>query len=407
MTDGKYKWFALVLVWGAVFFQQGVRQIFGATLPGITDSLGVTSVEIGVVGTVFTFVYGLTVLCAGLISDFLSRKWVLVVGVLLFCIGGFFSGLASGVGALVLSYGVLNGLGQPLVFPPSMSLLMQLHEEKTRATAMSLMWSAIYVGIIVCAVGSGRLVDLGEQGWRHAFEIVGGLGLLWFVAMVVWLRDTKPPRNDEANVSLREAVLAVLSKPSALLYSAYLILLNFAVIGFMVWTPSLLKDAFPGLTMTEAVFHAVVWMNLAAVLGVMAGGRIGDRLALRRVGVRLEILAVGVVGCAFSWLLVARSHTLLVMGLALGFAGFFRGVQDSNLNVAFFDVIKPRYRASAMGFTLGLSYVFGSLAPILLGWMREHWSLKSGMLVFPVAYALALVLILVSRFMYYPKDKEE
>lgn len=141
-----YKWLALLLVWGAAFFQQGIRQIYGATLPSITDSLDVTSVEIGFVGTVFTFLYGATVICAGFLSDLISRKWVLVAGVLLFAIGGFFSGLVGCVGALALTYGILNGLGQPLVFPPGMSLLMQLHGENMRATAFSILQSASYVG---------------------------------------------------------------------------------------------------------------------------------------------------------------------------------------------------------------------------------------------------------------------
>ena len=49
VSSNCYKWIALAIIWGAVFFQQGVRQIYGATLPLITESLNVTSVEIGFV----------------------------------------------------------------------------------------------------------------------------------------------------------------------------------------------------------------------------------------------------------------------------------------------------------------------------------------------------------------------
>lgn len=406
-TGSGYKWVALGLIWAAVFFQQGVRQIFSATLPSVQASLGVDSVQIGLVGTVFTFIYGVTVISAGFISDFLSRKWVLVSGVLLFSLGGLFSGFASCVGALVVSYGILNGLGQPLVFPPGMSLLMQLHGENTRATALSVMQSAIYIGIIVCAVGSGALAKLGESGWRGAYWIVGGLGLVCFLLLTFFLRDTRANTvGAEERASLGNALKAIAEKPSALLYGVYLILLNFVTIGFMMWTPALMMDAFPHLSKEVAILHAVIWLNLSALVGVIVGGRAGDRFAARRRTVRLEILAAGVLCSAFAWFFVSVAPSLTLCCAALAFAGFSRGVLDSNLNVSFFDVIKPRYHASALGFMLGLSFIFGSLAPVMLGWMRDGFGLRAGFKTFPAFYLASLVLILISRFRFYMKDRE-
>ena len=401
-----YKWLALLLIWGAAFFQQGIRQIYGATLPSITDSLGVTSVEIGFVGTVFTFVYGATVICAGFLSDLISRKWVLVSGVLLFAVGGFFSGFAGCVGALALTYGVLNGLGQPLIFPPGMSLLMQLHAENTRATALSILQSAIYVGILIGAIGSGCLSGLDADGWRGAFKIAGGIALAWVLIMAFAMRDTRAVASAGGRASLKEAVVAVFSKKAAILYGLYLIILNGVTIGFTIWTPCFVMDVFPSLSKGTAVMHAVLWMYLGAVAGVLFGGRLGDRLAFRRNGVRLEVLAVGVLGCGIAWFCVARSTALAGCCLSLAACGFFRGVLDSNLNVPFFDVIKSRYHASALGFMLGISYVFGSVAPVILGWMREHFSLRTGIMTFPAFYAAALALILLSRYRYYLKEKE-
>lgn len=46
-----YKWQALALLWVAFFLQQGMRQIFGATLTSIQGSLGVNAAEIGAAAT--------------------------------------------------------------------------------------------------------------------------------------------------------------------------------------------------------------------------------------------------------------------------------------------------------------------------------------------------------------------
>ncbi|MBE6397349.1 MAG: hypothetical protein E7046_10125 [Lentisphaerae bacterium] len=71
-----------------------------------------------------------------------------------------------------------------------------------------------------------------------------------------------------------------------------------------------------------------------------------------------------------------------------------------------FEFLMPRYHASALGFMLGLSFVFGSATPVALGWMRESFSLRAGVQTLPLFYLTALCLILLSRFRYYLKDRE-
>ena len=107
-----YKWKALALLWVAFFLQQGTRQIFGATLTSIQGAFGVDAKGIGIVVTVFTFIYGLSVPFAGLTADLFNRKWMVVSGVFVFCLGIFASGFASCVWMLLVTYGVLNGFGQ-------------------------------------------------------------------------------------------------------------------------------------------------------------------------------------------------------------------------------------------------------------------------------------------------------
>ena len=90
-----YKWLALALLWVAFFLQQGTRQVFSATLSSIQGSLGVTSAQIGLVATVFTFAYGLSVPFAGAAADLFNRKWMVVSGVFVFCLGIFASGFCG------------------------------------------------------------------------------------------------------------------------------------------------------------------------------------------------------------------------------------------------------------------------------------------------------------------------
>ena len=257
----KYKWRALGLLWVAFFLQQGTRQIFGATLTSIQGSLGATAAGVGMVATVFTFVYGLSVPFAGVAADLLDRRWMVVSGVFVFCLGIFASGFASSLALLLITYGMLNGLGQSFYYPSATSIIGELHRE-TRATALSILQMGLYAGIIGCSVASGRLAERGADGWRAPFWIFGGIGVLWAVVMAFWLRDGSHKERKEHKdfapsasfaaknspvqnkPTLKEAFKVFVGNPSALLLAAGLGMMIYVDVGFKTWMPSHIADAF-------------------------------------------------------------------------------------------------------------------------------------------------------------------
>ena len=109
------RWIALGLLWVAYFLLQGTRQIYGATLPQIRADFGVDDLRMGAVASVFFFAYAAVVPLGGFAADLFRRKWVIVLGTALFVSGVFLASFASSVGLLILTYGVLNGVGQSLV----------------------------------------------------------------------------------------------------------------------------------------------------------------------------------------------------------------------------------------------------------------------------------------------------
>lgn len=78
-----YKWVVLLLVSIAYFLAQGTRLIYSAVLPQIKEdfaSTGITDTQLGLVSSVFTWVFGLVMPFAGLTADLFNRKRVLVLG---------------------------------------------------------------------------------------------------------------------------------------------------------------------------------------------------------------------------------------------------------------------------------------------------------------------------------------
>ncbi len=410
-----YKWVALGLLWVAFFLQQGTRQLFGPSVGAICASLDVDKVAIGFVGTIFAMTYGVCVPVAGVAADLLNRKWMVTAGVAIFCLGIFLSGFVASVGLLVLTYGVLNGLGQTFYYPSATSLVSQLHKD-SRATAISILQLGLYIGIVGCGGLAGWLAGKGGESWRAPFWIFGGMGLMWVLVLAVFLKNTKPVASSStasaaSKPTIREAMKAVFSKPTALCVILGLAMMIYVDIGFKNWMPSHLQSAFldacPSLKQWAGL-HAVLWHYLGAILGVLVGSRIGDRLVKARPGIRLEL---GIAGLALAvpfiiWMALAGSFLSCCVAM-FGF-GVFRGVYDSNFMASFFDVVNPRYHASGVGIMLSIAFLFGSLSSTVLPWIARvlNGDMGRSMSSLAVFYLAGALVILLARLVFLKRDHE-
>lgn len=405
MSKNSYKWWALLLLWIAFFLQQGTRQIFGATLPLIQNSFGVTKTEIGVVATVFTLIYGICVPFAGVTADIFKRKWMVTIGVAIFCGGIFCSGFVASVGALLVTYGILNGLGQSFYYPSATSLIGQLHKE-SRATAFATLQYGLYAGIVGVSTIAGWCADQGTDGWRLPFWIFGGIGLAWVLALIFFLKDTSPETVDGAatkKASAGEAFKVLFVKPTAICCAIALVMQIYVDVGFKTWMPTFLKEKF-GCSMGQAALYAVLWHYVGAFLGVTIGSRIADKLVKARHGVRLE---TGIVGMLFGVpfiVYMGYAPSLTICAIAMGLFGFFRGVYDSNLFASLFDVIEPRYHASATGVMLAVAFVFGSASSTIIGWMFEKFSMNVGIASLGAFFFIGAVVLTLARVLFLKRD---
>ena len=406
MKKDNYKWVALFLLWIACFLQQGMRQIFPPLVPAIGDEFGASATLRGSVMSIFTLVYALAVPFSGMAGDFLSRKKIVIFALAVFSAGVMGGGWMTSILGITICYGAVNGFGQSFFYPAATSLVQQLHSE-SKATALSILQLALYLGIILFTFASGKMLDVCGS-WRVPFKAFGLAGLVWAVALVFLLKDTKPVAAASGAVkpSFVEALKAVFSKPSALLLAAGLGMQLFVDIGFKTWMPTYLKETFPGMSSAEYGLHAVLWHYLGAFLGVMLGSRIADRFVRRRHGIRMEMNILGLVlGIPFIvWM--AKADTFVAVCVAMGIFGFCRGVYDSNQFASIFDVVAPRYRASAMGIMLCLAFVFGALAPVALGWMKDHFTMSAGLAALAVFFAIGAGFIGIARGVFLERDYE-
>lgn len=414
-NDSFYKWILLGALWLTYLFLQGTRQIFGATVTQIKADfagIGVSDTQIGAISTVFGVVMGICLPFSGIAADFLRRKWIVITGVVLFSFGTFLSSFASGIGLFILSYGIITSSGQAFVGASASSLISQYHIE-TRATAFSIYQSALYLGIISFSAVSGYLggmKDMGSGAWRLPFRVFGLAGLAIAVLLVFVLNDKHPsgaPRGPVKERSFKEAATILFRRPSALL-TALSLLMFIAVDGsYRNWMPNLLGEKFAGAIDPKWVpLNALLWHFMGAFVGVAVGSRVSDRFAKFRPSVRLETMLAGMFFAVPFIILMAFASNFTVCCVAMALFGVFRGVYDSNLFAALFEVIPQRYHAAGAAIAFSVSFLLGSFSSMITGWMKDNMAVQFSIAAFAGFYVVGALLLIAARVFFFKRDYE-
>ncbi|MEJ7609487.1 MAG: MFS transporter, partial [Bryobacteraceae bacterium] len=80
---GSYRWWIVVMLWFVCLFNYADRQAIFSVFPLLKKEYGLSNVQLGIVGGAFMWVYALSAPLAGLVADRVSRK-TLILGGLVF-----------------------------------------------------------------------------------------------------------------------------------------------------------------------------------------------------------------------------------------------------------------------------------------------------------------------------------
>lgn len=368
-----YKWELLALLCLAFFFHQGDRAIYGVVISGIRGDLALSDSQLGMVGSVLFFTMALMMPLAGLVGDKWKKNWIITCGLIFWSTATLFTGYVTGIVGLILLRSVATAGGEAFYSPAAYPLMAKFHQ-RTRALALSLHQGALYVGVMTSGFLGGWIAD--TWGWRSAFFVFGGCGILLGLVFVFRLKDSPEPTPADAGkaereVSLLTALGVVFRVPSALMVALGLTAIVFVNNGFIVWGPEFLREKQEGLSLALAGGYSMFWHHLPALIGITIAGPLSDGWALRRPTARLELQAVAMALGVPSIVLMAMAPNLTIACVGLAAFGLFRGIYESNTHAAMFQVVTPRYRASAVAISVMIAFLIGSTAPWFLGMCRQ------------------------------------
>ena len=402
-----YRWELLGLLFVAFFLNQGDRAIFGVVLPAIKTDLQLTDAQLGMAGSVLFMTLAILMPLTGYLGDIWSRKWIITVSVTFWSLATMATGMARGLPGLVAFRSVATAGGEAFYGPAAYSLLAQFHK-KTRSLALSIHQSSLYLGVMTSGFLGGYLAEL--WGWRSAFYVFGGCGVLLGAVLIFRLKDA--PRESTADETSPEQVTPHISPietlgrlfrtPTALLLTAGFTAIVFVNNAYVVWAPSFVQEKF-GLSLTAAGGGSMLYHHLAALAGVLIGGRLSDAMVVLRRPFRLELQAAAMLLGIPTILWMGFSGNLAGTWAAMAAFGLCRGLYESNTHASLFDVIEPRYRASAVAMMTMVAFLIGSFSPWLLGICSTAFAdgkgMSYGFAMLSLAYLLGgLAILLAIKF---------
>jgi sugar phosphate permease len=400
-----YKWELIIILWLAFLFNQADRQIFNVVLPSIRDDLGLTDANMGLIASVFTLFYGLMVPVGGILGDRINKKYILIISLLVWSAATLTTGFSSTLIHLLILRSIALGGGEAFYAPSASSLICEYHRN-TRAVALSIHQTALYIGIVGSSYLTGYIAD--TFGWRIAFYAFGGFGILLAIVIYFRLKDSIVVKNiisdNEPKKSIKEVLKVILNTPTAILLTLAFAGMQFAGIGFLTWMPTFLHEKF-SFSLARAGFDSTFYHHAAAFVGIIVGARIADKLALKVTGIRGLVQMIGLlIGIPFI-IIIGNSDSLLIIYSALAIFGFSRGIYDSNLLAALYDVVAIPYRATATGLLLMFGFIVGAASPFLLGKIKPVFGLANGLAFLSVGFLFSSICILIALIFYYKKDK--
>lgn len=350
---------SLLLVAGSYVINAMDRQVFPVLLADIRPDFGFSLAQGGLLATIFTLGIGLSGVPTGYLLDRLSRKAVMLIGVLIYSTFTLLTALAVGYGDM-FAYRTLSGVREGIQNAALFSAV-GAYFFANRALALGSLNFAYGAGGFLGPQLGARLGD--ANGWRSPFYVYGGLGFL-FVALIALFIRKQFTEQVEGDV-LGSGAAPFLEHVPVNLYNRNILLLGLcaaavgvAGYGYLGLYPTFLQNEL-GFSKVQAGTAASMF-GLGALVGLPAG-YLGDKLNQKWL-----LIGALLAGCVVGYL-IFNGPTSVGAQYLLSFCqgAIASGFLFVNIYSSMQRSVRPAFIGRASGLFVTALYVPASLAGYL------------------------------------------
>jgi MFS family permease len=398
MKARRYAWGLVAVLWLVALLNYVDRQVIFSLFPLLSSDLSLSAVQLGLLSTVFLWVYGLLSPFAGFAADRFGRGRLITVSLLVWSAVTLATGVSRTYGQLVGARAVM-GLSEACYLPAALALIARHHGSRTRSLAVGLHQSGLYVGLILGGVAGGWA---GERfGWRAPFLVLGAIGIVYVGVVALFFRADPIASESPAEINapasdFRESVIALCRAPGfgamTTVFSAM------AIANWLVytWLPLYLYERFH-MSLTDAGFTATFYIQGASVGGIVLGGWVADRWGARSPRGRIYTQAAGLLLASPFLFLLGNADTRLMLVTALVVFGVGRGFYDCNTMPVLCQVANDDLRSTGYGIFNFAGCLAGGVVAALAGALKNVIGLAAAFQIAAAILCLSAVLLLRMR----------
>ena len=364
-----------------VLFYVG-RVNFSVVLPAMALALGVSRAEIGALGTVFFWVYGIGHFISGEIGSHISPFRMICGGLLIIALVNITFAFQTSLLIMLALWGI-NGVGQSAGWAPMFRILAERLDRDRIKRVSTIMPFSYVIGTAVTWALVGAIAS--GDNWRIAFWLPGLITLLSLLFW--WKAGIDAPKSQAAGLDLRQIGAELRQFSFALAAAA---LAGFVFNGMTIWLPTYILDT--GLIADRAVGMLAAALQVIAICGLFLARY--QVIRSNQVFVTSAQM-LGLAGLALLLITVtsgALALLIITLGLVMLNGAFGLAVSSMPLLLA-----GPGRASSITGSVNMMSNVFGGVAGVVVGALVEWKGWSPVFLLWGAALLAASLLIWSKR----------
>ena len=389
-----YPWVVVALLWFVALLNYMDRQMLSTMRPAMMCNIAEleSAANFGRLMAVFLWIYGITSPIAGVIADRTNRKWLITGSLFVWSGVTLLMGYATTFNQLYILRAIM-GISEACYLPAGLALIADYHEQKTRALAVGIHMTGIYVGQALGGFG-GTVAN--HYSWEATFHLFGIVGIIYCAMLIFFLKEKKE-RINKAPITNPNKQLSVFKGIAFLLSNIFfwVILLYYATPSLPGWAaknwlPTLFSTNL-SIDMSQAGPLSTITVAVSSFVGVIFGGILSDRWVQVNLRGRVYTGAIGLGLTIPSLLLLGFGYSFItILGGALCF-GIGIGMFEANNMPILCQFVAPHYRATAYGIMNFTGASAGASITKLLGKSTDAGNLGAGFALLAFAVLIALV----------------
>jgi OPA family glycerol-3-phosphate transporter-like MFS transporter len=379
------------------------RVNLSVALPAIQDAFGWTKGQIGLIGSLFFWVYGFGQLINGQIGDRVSTRKIIFFGLIITAIVNICFGFCNTFFIMIVLW-IFNAYAQSTLWGPMVKSLANWFDYEKR--------SKIAIGISTSMVG-GYLLAWGLSGaiiarskWNFAFWIPGVCILIYSIVWLLFFRN----HPKEVDLKLPNTILKEYNMKNKSEYTLLQVIVEsklwFVVIacfvqgiikdGIALWAPSLFMET-QNLDIKQTT-QFIIFIPIMNFFGMMLAGYLNKKLNNQEKLTTVILFAIGM-GMILGFVKFGPISTVVALVfLGLSSAMMF-GANTLLLGVIPMNFAKYNKASTIAGFLDFCSYVAAGFAAFITGSIvdRVGWG---GVMIFWIVCSMVGILALLFSWNY-------